>query len=158
MFQSSGVVLYFTIYIVYWLDQQILVSASFCRYMVEEWIERFKKYLLDNKNKMAVEIEPSLSSPGRIIWCNSDGDFLTCIAVKNNKQYGKWYELSDFDEIQAEYDPNSNQIKYGNGRSLKIKQENESYFIKKTSNQKDLSNIVRLKTTVVGRIYLNHIY
>lgn len=125
--------------------------------MVEERIEDFKQDLLNNKNRMAVEIEPSLNSPGRIIWCNSDGNFLTCITVKSNRQYGKWYELSDFDEIQAEYNPNSNQIECGNSKSLRIKQKDESYLIKKTSNQKDLSKIVGLKTTVVGRIYLNYI-
>lgn len=125
--------------------------------MVEEYIEKFKEDLLSNKNKMAVEIEPSLNSPGRIIWCNSDGKFLTCITIKSNRQYGKWYELSDFDEVLAEYDPNSNQIKYGNSKSLRIKQKDESYLTKKISNQKDLSKIVGLRTTVVGRIYLKHI-
>jgi hypothetical protein len=122
--------------------------------MVEESAQEIKNKLLNNKNKLALKIQPTLQAPGKIFWCDNEGKFVKCITVNDNKQYGKWYDLSDFDELMVEYDPDSRKINYGKDRSIDIKEEDESDLTDKISNKKDISDIVRLKTTAVGRIYL----
>jgi hypothetical protein len=54
----------------------------------------------------------------------------------------------------SKYDEESNKIKCGENNSIEIRKENESDITNKISNNKNISDIVKLRTTSVGRIYL----
>lgn len=98
--------------------------------------EEIKNKLTDNKNTLAWKIDPTLESPGEIVWCNESGNFLRCITIKDNKQYGKWNIPSEFDELMASYDADSKKIKYGDNESINIKKENKSDLTDEISDKK----------------------
>lgn len=117
----------------------------------EELIEELK----NNPNQKAWNVDP-MRSPGYVVWYNSKGQCVSCMTVEDNRD-SRWGKFSEFDKETAEYEKESKKITYGDRSYLSVDIRSDANLETEIEDNESISQLVNLKDTIVGEIYLESI-